>query len=100
MPRLVFLLGEDAEGPAALFGTWSHGARQERSGSGWLAAGLTTATVTSPDGLETALLQALTALPPGRGRRRMPGGAGVEHPAAVGGVHRPERAAGGAARRR
>src|SRR6185295_19327880 len=51
MPRLVFLLGEDTEGPAAMF-------RDRLAGSG-----VTTATVHSPGELETAVLQALTALP-------------------------------------
>jgi tetratricopeptide (TPR) repeat protein len=63
MPRLVFLLGEDSEGPAAMFGDMEYGARQHAFRSRLAGSGVTTATVTTPDGLETALLQALNALP-------------------------------------
>jgi hypothetical protein len=62
IPRLVFLLGEDTEGPAAMFEDLKYGARQHTFRSRLADSGVTTATVTSPGELETALLQALTAL--------------------------------------
>ena len=63
MPRLVFLLGEDTEGPAAMFADLQYGARQQAFRARLADSGVTTATVTSPGGLETAVLHALTALP-------------------------------------
>src|SRR4051795_4274786 len=63
MPRLVFLLGEDTEGPAAMFADFEYGARQQAFRVRLAGSGVTTATVTSPAELETAVLQALTALP-------------------------------------
>src|SRR5690349_14050177 len=81
MPRLVFLLGEDTEGPAAMFGDLEHGARQHAFRGRLDGSGVTTATVTTPGGLETALLQALTALP----RPEQRSGAAAAAAPAVGG---------------
>ena len=63
IPRLVFLLGEDTQGPVAMFADLQHGARQQVFRVRLLGSGVTTATVTSPAELETAVLQALSALP-------------------------------------
>ena len=63
IPRLVFLLGEDTQGPAAMFADLQHGARQQVFRVRLLGSGVTTATVTSPAELEAAVLQALSALP-------------------------------------
>src|SRR3954466_13863716 len=63
IPPVVCLLGEDTEGPAALFADLQYGARQQAFRDRLADSGVTTATVTSPGELETALLQALTALP-------------------------------------
>jgi tetratricopeptide (TPR) repeat protein len=68
MPRLVFLLSEEAEGPAALFRDLQYGARQEAFRSRVLESGITATQVGSPDQLETAVLQALQQLPRSRTR--------------------------------
>ena len=62
MPRLVFLLGEDTEGPPALIRDVKYGARQEAFRARLADSGVTTATVSSAAELETAVLQALAAL--------------------------------------
>lgn len=62
-PRLVFLLSEDAVGPARLFRDPCYGARQERFRQRLRDSGVTTRDVTSPDDLKAAVLQALIELP-------------------------------------
>ncbi|MCA1693604.1 MAG: DUF4062 domain-containing protein [Actinobacteria bacterium] len=59
LPRLVFLLGEDAQGPAELFRDIKHGARQEKFRNSFVNGGITVTTVNSPDDLRAALYQAL-----------------------------------------
>jgi tetratricopeptide (TPR) repeat protein len=66
LPRLIFLLGDDTDGPAGLFRDPQFGARQEGFRERLLAADRVAAKVTSPEGLETALLHALTTLPRAR----------------------------------
>ncbi len=63
MPRLVFLLSEDAEGPGTLFLDPQYGARQAAFRQRVLDSGLSANEVRTPDGLEAALFQALAQLP-------------------------------------
>ncbi|HWM06687.1 MAG TPA: FxSxx-COOH system tetratricopeptide repeat protein [Actinophytocola sp.] len=63
LPRLVFLLGEDAQGTAGLFRDPEFGARQEAFRARLRDSGVTAAVITSPDQTETAVLHALTTLP-------------------------------------
>jgi hypothetical protein len=63
LPLLVFLLGEEASGPAELFLDVELGLRQKAFRARLADSGVTTATITRPDQLEAALLQALTTLP-------------------------------------
>ncbi len=59
IPRLVFVLGDDIEGPTGLLRDVEHGARQQAFRERLADSGVTTAFVTGPDGLEAALVQAL-----------------------------------------
>jgi hypothetical protein len=61
--RLIFLVGEDSDGPATFFHDPIFGARQDRFRKRFRDSGLTVARVTSPGELEAALLHALLALP-------------------------------------
>ena len=66
IPRLVFLLSDETEGPAAMFRDPEHGARQQNLRSRLTDSGVTAAIVSNPGELETALLHALTNLMRGR----------------------------------
>ncbi|MET8233427.1 DUF4062 domain-containing protein [Micromonospora sp. NPDC005298] len=66
MPRLVFLLGEDTQGPAMLFIDAENAGRQLAFRERLRNEGLTLATVTTPDGLEAALIHALIEVKAGQ----------------------------------
>ncbi|HYS36957.1 MAG TPA: FxSxx-COOH system tetratricopeptide repeat protein [Pseudonocardiaceae bacterium] len=63
IPRLVFLLSEQASGPAGLFRDPQYGARQEGFRQRLRDSGVTTSDVLSPDHAETLVYDALTKLP-------------------------------------
>ena len=63
IPRLVFILDNDEHGASDLVRDVEFGDRQEAFRLRLLESGVTVARVATPDGLETALVQALTQLP-------------------------------------
>ncbi|MEO7195540.1 MAG: FxSxx-COOH system tetratricopeptide repeat protein [Pseudonocardiaceae bacterium] len=73
LPRLVIFLGDDVEGPKALFVDVKYAARQEAFHARLSDSGPTTATVTTPEGLCEALFQALRDLPETRSDAVGPG---------------------------
>jgi hypothetical protein len=66
LPRLIFLLGEDTVGPAAIFVDPQHGARQAGFRRRLQDSGLTTKSISSPEQLESAVLQSLREQPRAR----------------------------------
>ena len=63
VPRLAFLIGEEAEGPATLFTDHEYGARQHAFRAALIDSGVTAASVRTPGELEAAVLHALVDLP-------------------------------------
>ncbi|GAA4412755.1 hypothetical protein GCM10023148_06690 [Actinokineospora soli] len=63
LPRLVFLVGPNAVGPAEMFVDTEYGARQAGFRARLSDSGVTAAIVDSPEQLETAVYQALVELP-------------------------------------
>ena len=94
LTRLVFVLSDEAEGPAGLFRDPRHGARQEGFRARLADSGVITEIVATPAELEAALLHALTALPRARSETA-PVGRVWGIPARSGRIHRPRRTTDG-----
>jgi hypothetical protein len=100
LPRLIFVLGEDTDGPAALFLDTEHGSRQFAFRARLPEWGALVVTVSSPDRLETRCYRPHCAHPDSRppgpgGRACWACGAGGRCTGGVsGGVGRPVPAAG------
>lgn len=73
MPRLVFLLDDDAHGPRELLVDLTYGARQEAFRTRLRDSGLVVRTVRTPEELTTAVLHALAEVPQAHSDEAPPG---------------------------